>query len=102
MIATTIIENSFVISAITATVWFALQPGELLGGLTPWLDRLLARTHMLWARRPLYGCSVCMGGLWTVALYPLLFGPGWEWLVAVPVTVAMNLGWALVLKLLER
>lgn len=48
------------------------RPALLLGDL---LDRL----HLTILRKPLFECLICMGGVYTLVLYPLLYG--WSWAI---------------------
>ncbi len=59
------------------------RPALLLGDL---LDRL----HLTVLRKPLFECLICMGGIYTLILYPLLFGWSWEILPAILDVVGLN------------
>ncbi len=72
---TRIITLSLIITAVHATTWDGMlfhRPALLLGDL---LDRL----HLTVMRKPLFECLICMGGIYTLVLYPLLYG--WSWAI---------------------
>lgn len=74
---TRIIILSLIITAIHVTTWEGMifhRPAEFLGGV---LDRF----HATLLRKPLFECLICMGGVWTIVLDPILFG--WSWWVLV-------------------
>lgn len=83
---TRIVILSLIITAIHVTTWEGMifhRPALLLGDL---LDRL----HLTVLRKPLFECLICMGGIYTLVLYPLLFGWSWEILPAILDVVGLN------------
>ena len=71
---TRIIILSLIITAIHVTTWDGMifhRPAEWLGSVLDFLR----------VSFPLYECLICMGGVWTLVLDPLLFG--WSWWVLV-------------------
>lgn len=83
---TRIIILSLIITAVHVTTWEGMifhRPALLLGDL---LDRL----HLTVLRKPLFECLICMGGIYTLVLYPLLFGWSWEILPTILDVVGLN------------
>ena len=83
---TRIVILSLIITAVHVTTWEGMifhRPALLLGDL---LDRL----HLTVLRKPLFECLICMGGIYTLILYPLLFGWSWEILPAILDVVGLN------------
>lgn len=65
---TRIVILSLIITAVHVTTWEGMifhRPALLLGDF---LDRL----HLTVLRKPLCECVVCMGGIYTLAIYPIL------------------------------
>jgi len=66
---------SLTIVALHVCTWDGMilhRPAEALG-------QLLDRIHLGVLRKPAYECVMCMGGIYTLIAYPLLFG--WSWLI---------------------
>lgn len=70
---TRIIILSLIITAIHVCTWDGMilhKPAELVGGLLDWLQLSILR-------KPLFECPMCMGGIYTLIIDPLLFGLSW-------------------------
>ncbi len=83
---TRIVILSLIITAVHVTTWDGMifhRPALLLGDF---LDRL----HLTILRKPLFECLICMGGIYTIILYPLLFGWSWEILPTLLDVVGLN------------
>lgn len=83
---TRIITISLIITAVHVSTWDGMllhRPALLLGDL---LDRL----HLTVLRKPLFECLICMGGIYTLILYPLLFGLSWYVLPAMLGVIGTN------------
>ena len=95
---TRIIILSLIITAVHATTWDGMifhRPAELLG-------ELLDRFHATFLRKPLWECNICMGGIWTLVLDPLLFGWSWWVLVDMLCVIGLNTLIASALSRLEK
>lgn len=69
-----IIILSLIITAIHVCTWNGMilhKPAEFIGGILDWLQLSILR-------KPLWECQMCMGGIWTLAIYPLLYGLSWD------------------------
>ncbi len=83
---TRIVILSLIITAVHVTTWEGMifhRPALLLGDL---LDRL----HLTVLRKPLFECLICMGGIYTLLLYPLLYGWSWEILPTLLGVIGLN------------
>lgn len=84
---TRIVILSLIITAIHVSTWEGMilhRPAEWLGGL---LDLFLCFSVL---RKPLFECLICMGGVWTLVLDPILFGWSWWVLVDMLAVIGMN------------
>lgn len=64
------IEISFIIVAI----WAVMLDGMILFSLRRYLSNKLDNTRLEWLKMPLFDCLICMGGIYTLILYPILYG----------------------------
>ena len=81
-----IIILSLIITAVHVTTWEGMifhRPALLLGDL---LDRL----HLTVLRKPLFECIICMGGIYTLVLYPILYGWSWNLLPTMLGVIGLN------------
>ena len=95
---TRIIILSLIITAIHVTTWEGMifhRPAEWIG---EWLDRW----HMSVLRKPLWECNICMGGVWTLVLDPILYGWSWWVLVDMLCVIGLNTLIASALSRLEK
>ena len=95
---TRIIILSLIITAVHVTTWEGMifhRPAEWIG---EWLDRW----HMSVLRKPLWECNICMGGIWTLVLDPVLFGWSWWVLVDMLCVIGLNTLIASALSRLEK
>jgi hypothetical protein len=63
-----------ILSLIITGIHVSLHDGMLLNCVRIKMTEWLHKWHMSMLARPLYDCNICMGGLYTLILYPLLFG----------------------------
>lgn len=77
-----IIITSLIITAIHVTTW----DGMIFHSAAEWLGQFLDIMGVSVLRKPLFECLICMGGIWTFAIYPILYGISWN---VVPVAVAV-------------
>lgn len=59
------LEISLIITAIHVSMWDSM----IFGKIRLYLQRL---PH--WTHKPLFECLICMGGCYTVLIYPILYG----------------------------
>ena len=80
------IEKAIIISLMITAIHVSMWDGMIFGKLREWLNGVLSIMGARWLAQPLYECNICMGGIWTLVLYPILFG--WDiWLIAVMLMV---------------
>ena len=72
------IEKVITISLIIVAIHVSLMDGMIFGKLRQKLDMLTERMHMEILRMPMYECVICMGGIWSFILYPILYGWSWD------------------------
>lgn len=82
---THIVILSLIITAIHVTTW----DGMIFHRPAEWLGSVLDFFHASFFRKPLFECLICMGGVYTLVLDPLLFG--WSWWVLVDMAAVIGL-----------
>jgi len=83
---TRIVILALIITAVHVSTWEGMifyKPAEALG---EWLDAL--RLGIL--RKPLFECLICMGGIYTIIIDPILFGLSWWVLVDMLSVIGLN------------
>lgn len=81
-----IVILSLIITAVHVTTWEGMifhRPALLLGDL---LDLMFLSV----LRKPLFECLICMGGVYTLVLYPILYGWSWNLLPTMLGVVGLN------------
>lgn len=81
-----IVILSLIITAIHVTTWEGMifhRPALLLGDL---LDLMFLSI----LRKPLFECIICMGGVYTLVLYPILYGWSWNLLPTMLGVIGLN------------
>ncbi len=81
-----IIILSLIITAVHVTTWEGMifhRPALLLGDL---LDLMFLSI----LRKPLFECIICMGGIYTLVLYPILYGWSWNLLPTMLGVIGLN------------
>lgn len=73
------ITRIVIISLICTALHVCAWEGMLLHRPAEWIGGLLDRWHLSKLRKPLYECLICMGGIYTLTIDPILFG--WSWWV---------------------
>lgn len=104
-----ILQHAATISLMITAIYYSMQNGEIFGDLAAALDDIVDAMAKrlnhpgLWnITKPLYRCNICMGGIWTLVLYPAMWG--WEWAI-IPTaitTIGMNVIMATIIKHLEQ
>jgi len=89
----TILFRAITISLIVTAIWYCCQPDEIFGKpIEKISDRLWKyKDGRFWIiLKPVCKCSVCMCGIWTLILYPLLFGFDWWLFVSMVESIGIN------------
>jgi hypothetical protein len=89
-----------VLSLIITGVHVSLHDGMLLNCVRIKLTEWLTKAHMAVLSRPLYDCNICMGGIYTLVLYPLIYGLDWYILPTMVGVIGANTLIAALLKYL--
>lgn len=84
------LERIIIISLIITAIHVSMWEGMIFQSLREWLDGVFDIFHVPVLATPLYDCLICMGGVWTLVLYPVLYGWSWDVLVAVPAVIGLN------------
>lgn len=80
------IEISLIIVAIHASMWEGMIFGRLRIALSDALDSV----GLSVLKMPLFDCLICMGGIWTLILYPILFGLSIEIIPTFLIVIGLN------------
>ncbi len=85
------ILKSLVISLIITAIYSSMQEGMLLEDVRVSIKRFLDNIGVndFW-HKPFCDCLTCMGGIYTILLYPLLYGFSMEILPTVFVVIGLN------------
>jgi len=73
------ITRIIIISLICTALHVCAWEGMLLHRPAEWIGGLLDKARLSKLRKPLFECLICMGGIYTLILDPILFG--WSWWV---------------------
>jgi hypothetical protein len=73
------ITRIIIISLICTALHVCAWEGMLLHRPAEWIGGLLDKAKLSKLRKPLFECLICMGGIYTLILDPILFG--WSWWV---------------------
>lgn len=75
------LEISLIITAIHVSMWDSM----IFGKIRLYLQRL---PH--WAHKPLFDCLICMGGCYTLILYPLMYGFDYQIIITMLQVIGIN------------
>lgn len=71
------LQQIIILSLIETSIWVSGQEGMIFSRVFTRLKRLRFFS-ISFVRKPLFDCLPCMGGFYTLLLYPLLFGLSWQ------------------------
>jgi hypothetical protein len=73
-------DKVITISLIITAIHVSTLPGMIFQKVPKMYDKFLLKqdtksllNYLFLLRKPLYECLICMGGLWTLILYPILY-----------------------------
>ena len=72
------IEQIIVISLMITAIHVSMMNGMVFEKLKDMLSSALDKMRLGWLKKPLYDCNICMGGIWTLVIYPLTWGISWQ------------------------
>lgn len=84
------IEKVITISLIIVSIHVSLMDGMIFGQIRQKLDLFFDRIHMEILRMPLYECIICMGGIWSLIIYPILYGWSWDLIPTMLCVIGFN------------
>ncbi len=71
------IEQIIVISLIITAIYVSMWDGMIFHAVRRWVCIVCDLIGCPALRKPLCECLICMGGIYTLILYPILYG--WSW-----------------------
>lgn len=95
------LEKAITISLMITAIHVCMWDGMIFGKLREWLDGVLSIMGARWLAMPLYECNICMGGIWTLVLYPILFGWDIRLFAVMLMVIGLNVLIAGVIKYLK-
>ena len=96
------LERIFVISLMITAIHVVMWEGMLLECLGKRICSLLDRLHMSYLAKPLVTCNICMGGIYTLLIYPIMYGWSWKIIPTMIGVIGMNTLVAAILKYLQE
>lgn len=84
------IEKTLILTLITTALHVCSWDGMILHRPATKLAETLAKWRLSVLCKPLFECLTCMGGIYTLALYPLLFGIDWHVLPTMLCVIGLN------------
>ncbi len=93
------IEKAITISLIITAIHEVTKDGMLLERLRVFAANILDKARVPILKKPLFECLICMGGIWTLAIYPALYGLDWEIIPTMAAVIGLN---TLIAYLTER
>jgi hypothetical protein len=83
------IEISLMITAVHVSMWQGMIFGWFRIGVSNWIDKLFGECGD-WIKKPLFGCLICMSGIYTFIIYPILFGFDIEIIKTILLVIGIN------------
>ena len=90
------IEKIVLIALMITAIHVSMYDGMIFGKLKDYIARALDKLHL----GVLYECNVCMGGVWTLVLYPILYGFDWNIIPVMLGVIGANVIVAAIIKYL--
>lgn len=84
------IEKAITISMIITALHQCMQEGMIFEKLRIAAANLLDKARVPILKKPLFECLICMGGIYTLAIYPILYGVNWEIIPTMLTTIGIN------------
>ena len=97
------LERIIIIALIVTAVHISMYDGMIFGAFRQRLDALFdkpALKRITWLKKPMYYCIVCMCGVWTLIVYPLLYGLNWHIIPVMLGVIGANVIMAAIIKYL--
>lgn len=84
------IEKVITISLIIVAIHVSLMDGMIFEKLRHALDEVFGDSKIPFMVKPLYECVICMGGIWSAILYPILYGWSWDLIPTMLCVIGLN------------
>lgn len=68
------LEISLIITAIYVSMWDGMIFSSVKVWVSNLIDKLLPAKAAFMFKKPLFNCLICMGGIYSLIIYPILFG----------------------------
>lgn len=97
------IQQIVIIALIITAVHVSMRDGMIFEAFRRKLDALFDKPRMqrfAALKMPLYDCNICMGGVWTLVLYPILYGLSWHIIPVMLGVIGANVIVAAIIKYL--
>lgn len=94
--------RAVLLSLTINAIYWTYQPGEIFEDLANRMDELLYRAHLRCLAKPLYECNICMGGLYSLLIYPIFWGFEWAVFPTMIATIGLNIPMAAIIKYLKE
>ena len=95
------LEQIIIIALIITAVHVSMFDGMIFGVFRQRMDALFDKPSLRrvsWLKKPLYDCNVCMGGVWTLIIYPPLYGIHWHIIPVLLGVIGANVILAAIIK----
>jgi hypothetical protein len=93
------IEKAIILSLMITALHVSMCEGMILNRLRIAIGNALDKIKLSVMKKPIYECLICMGGVYSVVLYPILWGFSFEVLPVMLCVIGLN---AIVSRLIEE
>lgn len=93
------IEKAIILSLIITAMHVSMCEGMILNRLRIAIGNTLDKLKLSVLKKPIYECLICMGGVYSVLIYPVLWGFSFEVLPVMLCVIGLN---AIVSRLIEE
>lgn len=93
------IEKAIILSLIITAMHVSMCEGMLLNPLRVMIGNALDKAKLSVLKKPIYECLICMGGVYSVLIYPILWGFSFEVLPVMLCVIGLN---TIVSRLIEE
>lgn len=84
------IDKVITISLIIVAIHVSLMDGMIFDDLRKKMDAFLEKHNLYLLKMPLYECVICMGGIWSLVIYPFLYGFSWKVIPTMLCVIGLN------------
>lgn len=93
------IEKVVILSLIITSLHVSMCEGMIFNRLRVAVGNLLDKINLPILKKPIYECLICMGGVYSVLIYPILWGFSFEIIPVMLCVIGLN---AIVSRLIEE